>query len=290
MNLRKLFILPIVLFILVAGGCQNESEQNEVKLEDKESEPEMRLVSLSGTMTETLFALGFGDKIVGVDVTSTYPKAVESIDKLGHVSSIKAEGLISLNPTHVFLEKGTIDQSVLQQLESADISIHELNRDISIDGTKTFLSDVANQLDTTPDENIIKKIDDDLAEVSELSNKPKVLFIYGRGAGSMMVAGDGTPVKKVIELAGGQNAVTGFNDYKPLSSEVVIEANPKYILMFTSSKHSLNGEEGILEIPGVKETEAGKNKSIIFMDGQLLSGFGPRLGEAVLELNKILKD
>ena len=288
-NLKSSVISAFILAALVLSGCQNSAEEDQKETNEKQAE-DFRIVSLSGTMTETLFELGFGDQIVGVDITSTYPEAVENIDKLGHTSSIKAEGLISLNPTHVFLEKGTIDEAVIQQLKSASISIHAIEREISVEGTKAFITDLAERLGTTPDQSVLEKIDNDLAKVEELTTQPKVLFIYGRGAGNLMVAGDGTPLKKVIELAGGQNAVSGFDDYKPLSNEVIIEANPDYILMFTSAKHSLNGVEGILEIPGVSETKAGKNESIIFMDGQLLSGFGPRLGEAVFALNQELKD
>lgn len=288
-NFKFNVISALILAALVLSGCQNSAEENQ-KETDKNQTEDFRIVSLSGTMTETLFELGFGDQIVGVDITSTYPEAVVNIDKLGHTSSIKAEGLISLNPTHVFLEKGTIDEAVIQQLKSASISIHAIERTISVEGTKAFIKDLAEKLGTTPDQSVFEKIDSDLAKVEGLSVQPKVLFIYGRGAGNLMVAGDGTPLKKVIELAGGQNAVSGFDDYKPLSNEVIIEANPDYILMFTSAKHSLNGVKGILEIPGVSETKAGKNESIIFMDGQLLSGFGPRLGEAVFTLNQELKD
>ena len=87
-------------------------------------------------------------------------------------------------------------------------------------------------------------------------------------------------------MAGGKNAVSGFDDFKPLTSEALVAANPDVILMFSSGMESLDGMEGTLSIPGMKEVNAGKNKQIITMDGQYLAGFGPRVGQAVKELNQ----
>lgn len=104
-----------------------------------------------------------------------------------------------------------------------------------------------------------------------------------------MVAGQKTPLDAVINLAGGVNAAQGFDDFKPLTPEALLEANPDVILMFDSGLQSIGGVEGILKIEGIAQTNAGKNKKVIAMDGQYLSGFSPRLGDAVLELNQKLK-
>jgi iron complex transport system substrate-binding protein len=117
------------------------------------------------------------------------------------------------------------------------------------------------------------------------SKKPKVLFIYARGAGTMMVGGTGTQVDKVIELAGGINVAKDFADYKPLTPEALVAYNPDVILLFSSGLSSLGNEAGMMNIQGVKETNAGRNKKIIAMDGQLLSGFSSRLPIAIEELH-----
>lgn len=290
-NFKAHLFSTVILIAFFISGCQDSVESNDLEnlLTEKGKDENLRIVSLSGTLTETLFALNHGEKIVGVDITSTYPQEIEKIEKLGHTSSIKAEGIISLNPTHLFLEDRTLDKTVLEQVKSAGIEIISIEREVSIQGTKDFIHRVAKHLNISPEASIIEKIDDDLERVSSLDTEPNILFIYGRGAGNLMVAGDETPLKRVIELAGGKNAVSGFRDYKPLSNEIIIQSNPDFILMFSSSKKSLNGVEGILEIPGISETKAGKSKNIIFMDGQLLSGFGPRVGEAVAILNQKLK-
>jgi iron complex transport system substrate-binding protein len=111
------------------------------------------------------------------------------------------------------------------------------------------------------------------------------LFIYARGAGTMLVSGTGTSLDAIIRLAGAQNAVSGFSDFKPLSAESLVAADPDVILMFSSGLQSMGGIEGLLKVPGIVQTTAGKNKKIITMDGELLSGFGLRLPQAVRELH-----
>ena len=117
-------------------------------------------------------------------------------------------------------------------------------------------------------------------------DQPKVLFIYARGAGKIMVAGKNTAAAAIIEKAGGQNAVQSFDNYQAMTAESLIESAPDVILMFKMGIESLNGKEGLSQIPGIAQTAAFKNDRIIAMDGQYLTSFGPRAGKAVLELAK----
>ncbi|RYE25552.1 MAG: hemin ABC transporter substrate-binding protein, partial [Sphingobacteriales bacterium] len=123
-----------------------------------------------------------------------------------------------------------------------------------------------------------------------LTKQPNVLFIYARGAGTLMVAGDHTYPNSMIKLSGGKNAITGFEDFKPLTAEALVAANPDVILMFDSGLQSLGGADGLMQIPGLAQTNAGKKKQVIEMDGQYLTGFGPRTGEAIATLSKKLNE
>jgi iron complex transport system substrate-binding protein len=274
----------LVLAALIFSACQGSKELDEENTV-KPAAP-LRIISLSGTITEILFELNLGDSIVGIDVTSTYPERTNSITKLGHISSVKAEGLITLNPTHVVIEKGTLSIDLTDMLKSANVTIVEFDREISVEGTKQLITTIAKTFDRSIPENLFTGIDSPLNRLSPYAIQPTVLFIYGRSAGNLMVAGEGTSMDKIIALSGAKNAVSGFNDFKPLSNEVLIEANPDFILLFESAESALNGIEGILEIPGLAQTKAGKERRFIFMDGQFVSGFGPRLGQAVFELNQ----
>ena len=162
-------------------------------------------------------------------------------------------------------------------------------QDYSAAGARKLISDVAATFGLSAKAPaILRKLNTDLAVVRKPARTQKVLFIYARGAGTLMVAGKNTPVEKMIELAGGTNAATGFDNFKPLTAEALIAANPDVLLLFNSGLESLGGVDGLLKIPGVAQTNAGRNRTVIEMDGQLLTGFSPRLGLAVQELSRKL--
>ncbi|MFA7445439.1 MAG: ABC transporter substrate-binding protein [Flavobacteriaceae bacterium] len=248
-----------------------------------------RIISLNGAITEIVCALGHQDKLVGVDVTSTYPKDVKTKAKdLGHVRSVSVENIIALKPQLVLATQTDLSPELVNRLKQAKIDVVTFNHDFSVEGVKKLIEQVAGALAEGGYKKLFTKIDTDFAKVRNLKNKPKVLFIYARGAGTLMVAGKNTPMEKIIALAGGVNAVNDFEDFKPLTPESLLQADPDYILLFTSGLQSLGGVNGILDVNGISKTRAGKNKKIIAMDGQLLSGFGPRVGEAAQELNQLL--
>jgi iron complex transport system substrate-binding protein len=251
--------------------------------------PAPRIVSLSGTISEIVCALGRQGQLVGVDVTSTYPEALGKLPKVGHSRNISAEGVLALNPTLVMGTTESLKPEIAAQLKAAGVAVQLFKQDYSVAGTRKLVQDVAAAFGATAQvPAVLKRLDADLATVRKPAAAPKVLFIYARGSGTMMVAGQGTSAEKAIQLAGGQNAAQGFADFKPLTAEALVAANPDVLLLFDSGLQSLGGKAGLLQIPGVAQTTAGRTGRVIEMDGQLLTGFGPRLGQATAELARQL--
>lgn len=278
--MKKLLIIALTSLTALTA-CNGNKEVKEEPINEAK-----KIVSLNGTLTEIVYALNQGDQLVAVDVTSTYPEAATKLTNLGHTNAATAESILGAEPTDVIGFEDEVKPQLVEQLTSAGVHVQLFKREYSVDGTKKVISDVAKWLGKQGEgEKLQTAIDTDIKNLKKLEKQPSVLFVYARGAGMMMVAGDDTPLKSMIELAGGKNAVGGFEQYKPLTPEAVIDANPDLLLMFESGANSLNGEQGIMEIPGFKLTTAGKKKNVVSMDGQLLSGFGPRVGKALLELN-----
>lgn len=245
-----------------------------------------RIVSLDGTVSEILCDLGLQARLVGVDVTSTYPESLQKLPKVGHNRTISAEGVLAQKPSLVLTtEKAAIKAEVLDQLRSAGVQVITFRQEFSVEDTRKLITDIATTCRVPSKARaVIRRMENDLAKVQKAGGRPKVLFIYARGAGTMFVAGRGTPVEKMIDLAGGQNATPQFEDFKPLTAEALVAANPDIILLFDSGLESLGGTNGLLNVPGVAQTNAGKNKRFVTMDGHLLTGFTPRLGKALGEL------
>lgn len=248
----------------------------------------VRIVSLDGTVSEILCDLGLQSHLVGVDVTSTYPESLQKLPKVGHNRNISAEGVISLKPTLVLTSANAgAKPEVIEQIKSAGIKVITFQQEFSAAGTKKLIQDVATTCQVpSRAKPLIKKLDAELAQVKKATNSPKVLFIYARGTGTMMVSGKNTPIDKMIELAGGTNAASGFENFKPFTAESLVSANPDVILLFDTGLESVGGAEGLAKVQGIAQTNAGKNGRIITMDGHLLTGFSPRLGKAVQELSQ----
>jgi iron complex transport system substrate-binding protein len=282
----KKYFLTLMVAVGLLASCK-QAEEKKVEVIEKET----KVVSLSGTLTEILCVLGFESNIVGIDVTSTFPESVQKLPKVGYTRNVTAEGILSVGPQVVVAYEEEISAELKQQLTAAGTKVYLFPAPKNLDNAKTLIQTLADTLNVSDKAKaFIQDINDKATQIQTLEPKPKVLFIYARGAGMLMVAGDNTPMKSIIELAGGQNAVSGFEEFKPLSPEVLVDANPDVILIFDSGFSSLNGVEGLKAIPGMNKTNAAKNNAFIAMDGQYINGFGPRIGAAALELNTKLKE
>ncbi|PZF73945.1 heme/hemin ABC transporter substrate-binding protein [Taibaiella soli] len=274
------------LLVLLCVSCKQTKQDNHIVIDSN-----TRIVSLSGTTTEVLCALGLQDKIVGVDVTSTYPDAVKQLPKVGHNRNMSAEAIIALKPTIVIGIQENIKPQLAEQIQSAHVTLLSFPLQYSVAGAKELIAHLADTLGYA-DKGVVltKEIDSDENAKIAQEKQPNVLFIYARGAGTLMAAGNNTSASSMIDLAGGKNAANGFDDFKPITAESLVAANPDVILMFDSGLQSLGGVDGLLQIPGVAQTNAGKNKRVIEMDGQFLTGFGPRTGKAIAALSKMLHE
>lgn len=266
--------ISILFFLVYLSVCQAQGP--------------VRIITAGSAITETVCALGDCDKIVASDRTSLYPEKIQKLPSIGYRSSITAEGILSLKPTLVIAEKDYLDDVVLQQLSGAHIKLVVVDRKLNFDDTKKFIQQIAVVLNRRSEgEKLISGIEEELASATALlkskTTTPKVVCIYNRGSATVTAAGKET-FAEILKYAGAENAFADINGYKSLNTESLIEANPEYFLMVSSGFESIGGIEGVLNIPGVALTTAGKKKQIIAIETLKLTNFGPRFGEAVTEL------
>lgn len=253
-----------------------------------------RVIALGGAITETSFALGHGDEIVGVDATSGYPEAATKKSQLGYFRKISAEGVLSLKPTHVFASEGVGPASAVTQLKAVDgLSYEVVAGGESVDGARERIIALGELWGAQEKaQELVKVLEEEVdkarARAPQLSGK-RALFIYARGARVLMIAGDDTSAHQMLKLAGLENAVTGVEGFKPLTPEAVIKAAPDVVVMPDAGAQSIGGADGVFALPGLAQTPAGKARALVLIDDVKLLGFGPRLGQALLELqDKVL--
>ena len=296
--LFKTWILSVAFFVLfgillciaVADSIEvTDAEGNTVVIKSSE-----RIVSLNGSTTEILFALDVGDNVVGCDASSTYPKGVkEKLPSIGYQYGLNAEGILSLNPTLVIGRIDVRPPQVVQQLRMAGVTVLLLTEPSSFEAAKQRLQTIgeavgrekkAAELIETLDADI-KKLETKLA-ARKGQPEQKALFLYLRGTQTTLVLGTDTAPGAMFDIVGAENAAGSIKGNKPMTAEAVIAAQPDVYVLFSTGLESIGGVDGLLKLPGLAHTPAGQNRRVVTLDGQYLSGFGPRCGRAALDLFK----
>ncbi|MFW6261624.1 MAG: heme/hemin ABC transporter substrate-binding protein [Spirochaetota bacterium] len=290
-------VLLLITFLLVPlSSWADEIVVTDARGERVRVEDASRIVSLGSAVTEILAALGRADLFVGVDASSSYPEpALAGIPRTGYVREVAAEGILSLDPTVVLASTDVGPPEVVEQIEDADVPVVVVPEDDSVTGVKRRVRFIARVVDAEERaQEISDQIDADvrraraLVENVPVEERASVLFVYARGAGTVMVSGTDTSAHAMIELAGGVNAMQGFSGYRPLTPEAALAAEPDYLLFFESGLESLGGMEGLASVPGIAQTRAYQAGRVLSFNDVYLLGFGPRVGSAMLDLARAL--
>lgn len=245
-----------------------------------------RIVSLGGALTELVYALGLGERLVGVDSSSVWPEPARALPQVGYQRKVSAEGVIALAPSLVLHSDAAGPASALARLREAGIPLAEFADPRDVAGARVRIEALAARLDRVErGREIIAALDAELTRLPAVADeqRPRVLFLYARGADTLLVAGRSTAAAAMIELAGGRNALE-LDDFRPLSAEAVLAAAPEVLLVTSRGLDSVGGSAGLLALPGIAETPAGRNARILALDDLALLGFGPRTGATLHEL------
>jgi iron complex transport system substrate-binding protein len=249
-------------------------------------------MDISGSIAATVFGLGFGDWVVGRDVSTTFPEAADLPLVTGNGHTLNTESILALRPT-VVITDGTIGPvDVVLQLRDAGIPVVFVQTDPSLDGVGELARQVAAALGAPAAGEelagiLTAEIDAKVAEIAAiLPERPlRMLFLYLRGSGVYYLFGSESGADVLIEALGGVDvaAEIGLDGLRPMTDEAMVAADPDLILVMTGGLESVGGVDGLLESkPAVALTKAGQHRRFVDMaDGDILS-FGPRTA-AVLD-------
>lgn len=289
--MKYLVLLALMFALLFAfgPGCNRAAPPSE------DSAAEARYVSLGAANTEVLFALGVGDRVVGVDVTSRFPEAATRLPNLGFYARVNAEAVLALRPTHVFAIRGAGPAGVLEQLQRTGVAVHRLDHPDTAAGARARIEALGEATGRTAEASaLVETLDSELAAATQGLDKPaasdaaRVLFLYVRGKRTLLVGGRDTGADEMITLAGFENAAAALSGFVPLTAEAVIAARPDLILVPEKGLGSVGGIDGLLALPGIAQTPAAARRSVVAMEDLALLGFGPRLGRSVSTLRRRL--
>jgi iron complex transport system substrate-binding protein len=248
-----------------------------------------RIVPLVGNLSEVVFSLGLGDNVVGRDISATFPEAAD-LPLVTEAHDVSAESVLSLRPTLVLADTETGPPEALDHLRNVGVPVLVLEQAESIEDIATRIRTVAAALGV-PDagERLVDRTEAELAAVTDRipagADRPSVAFLYLRGQAAVyLIGGPGAGTDSLIEAAGGIDAGTAqglAEAFTPLTS---VAAAPDAILMTTTGLESVGGIAGLLEIPGIAQTPAGRAQRIITVEDGLLFSFGTRTPEALAQI------
>lgn len=275
--------LPLA-FALSLGSVATLAAETKTNME-----PSGGIVSIGGSLTEIIYALGEEGRLIARDTTSTFPEVAKELPDVGYIRSLSPEGVLSVDPKMVIALEGAGPPEAVSVLKSADIpfiSIPEVYSRSGIVGKILAVGDALKATDAA--KKLAKKVDEDLAEAeaksSKVQSKKSVMFVLSLRGGKVLASGSNTSADAIIRMAGGVNAVDGFSGYKPLTDEAVITAAPDVILMMHRKGHTADNSE-LESHAALGATPAVKGSKVIRMNGLYLLGFGPRTADAVRELS-----
>ncbi|MEE4361740.1 MAG: ABC transporter substrate-binding protein [Pseudomonadales bacterium] len=254
---------------------------------------EERIVAIGGAVTEIVFALGAGDRLVAVDSTSSHPPAAKDLPDVGYLRRLAPEPIIALAPSIVLALEDAGPPAVLDQLRAAGVPLVIVPDAPTPDSVIDKVRVVAEALGRVEEGNsLMARLASDFAALTEAPRSPEsprvLLLLAVSASGAPLVGGEGTSADAIIRLAGARNAAAGVVGYKPLAPEAVVALAPDVLLIPDRGLELLGGRDRLLSRPEIAPTPAGQAGRIVTMDQLLLLGFGPRTPEAAQQLSERL--
>ncbi len=287
-NRIKLLSLFIIFSLLISCNSRNKETipaQNVVvdalgnKFEFKQ--PPERVITLAPNLTEMIYEVGAGQKLVGNTLFCNYPEKAKSVEKIGDMLTVDYEKIVSLQPDLIFITKEGNKKNIYQKLISLKFKVFVSDPKSFEDIKRTFLKigKIFGKEKSAREK--IKSWDSTVDSVKNEAKKlPTKSVMFLVSVKPIMLAGKNTFINEILQICGFQNIADSSQlRYPVFSREEIVKKNPDYIIMFESK--NLRAEAVKNAYPEWKELKAVKNNNIIFVDADLFARPGPRFFKAV---------
>ncbi|TCI95921.1 ABC transporter substrate-binding protein [Aeromicrobium sp. IC_218] len=251
-----------------------------------------------GTLSQTVFELGLGDRVVGRDVSTQFAEAEDLplVTSSGH--DLSAEKILELNPSVILTDTSLGPWDVVLQMRDAGIPVVVVDGERGLDNIDDLTHQVAEALgvpeqgdalaDRTQAE--VEQVRAEIAKVAPATTQGKLraAFLYVRGnAGIYYMFGEGSGADGLIDALGLYDVAgeIGWKGMKPVNDEGIVAAQPELLILMTKGLESAGGVDGLLErLPALAQTPAGQNRRIVDMDDAFVLGYGPRTADVLNSL------
>jgi iron complex transport system substrate-binding protein len=296
----KVMALTLVPIFLLTACTQSQpqsekvitkSDVSSVSVTPVEKLTDVRIVALANGAAELIDAMGYRENLVGRDIASSTSELNDvPIVTSGH--QVIPETIIALQPTLVIVDDATGPSSAITKLENAGIRIVNISQSWNLAELTIKIEQIGTALGAPQSAARLKSlltesIDVSLVAASSTDKKLKIAFLYLRGTSSIyLVGGKGSGADYLIEATGAVDvgAQKLSKPFTPLTAETMAQLNPDLILVMIGGLESVGGVSGLVELPGIAQTPAGKSRQVVAVDDSLLLSFGPRTPALISEL------
>lgn len=294
--IRSTVVYITLLFVIT--GCGNApmkvesiSTATALSVTAQQESSLKKVVALANGSAEIVSALGYRDILVGRDIASTDSDLKDvPIVTSGH--QVVAEKIIGLNPDVVIIDNTTGPAQALSAIKRAGIRVEMIDEAWKLSEINQKVRAIAQVIGVTTSGLAFESVmDSAIKDVAQVETGTRIAFLYLRGGSAIyLLGGQGSGADSLIEAVGAVDvgAKEYAKAYTPISAEALIATDPQVILVMEKGLLSVGGIDGLLKLPGVAQTEAGKNRAVIAVDDSLLLSFGPRTPDLVRQLSEAI--
>lgn len=293
--------MVIIALIALLSGCAANTtgssytiSQNDVRsisLDTQSSFSASRVIVLANGVAEIIQSLNGQSIIVGRDISSTEDSLADiPIVTSGH--QVLPEKVISLNPDLVLIDASTGPKAAIATIKAAGIRVVETPESWSLSDLPRKVRAVGAAIGAPDQADLLVEQINQSLQTNQLKNSPRVAFLYLRGTSSVyLIGGSGSGADSLLQAIGAVDVGAQSLDrpFNTLTAESLASLNPDVILVMSKGLESVGGVQGLLKLPGVAQTKAGKNAAVIDVDDSLLLSFGPRTPSLIEALATALR-
>lgn len=286
----------MIAIAILLTGCANsqishnytisQDDVSAISIDSPTSFSVSRVVVLANGVAEIMNSLNAGSILVGRDISST-EKALENVPLATSGHQVLPEKVIALKPDLVIIDASTGPKAAIDAIKSAGIRVVQTPESWTLGDISLKVTAVAAAIGAPEQGQLLNAAITSAIMTTTLSSKPRIAFLYLRGTSSIyLVGGPGSGADSLISAIGAIDvgAASLPRPFNTMTAESLATLNPDVIIVMTKGLESVGGVSGLLKLPGVAQTKAGKNHAIIDVDDSLLLSFGPRTPALVVAL------
>ena len=300
MRIRALSVACIALFTLTSCSSTSQSaieitSASAVSISENSGETAAfsRIITLANGSAEIIDAMGFKKLIVGRDIAST-DESLKDIPVVSTGHQLVAEKIIALQPDLVIIDQSVGPREAIFAVRKAGIRVEQINEVWRVDDITKKVDAIA-QLVGLPlsGKALSDEIKSSISLVSQkVSGSPRIAFLYLRGGSSIyLLGGKGSGADSMLNALGTFDVGASISNvpFAPFTAESFAVEDPEILLVMSKGLESVGGIDGLVGLPGVAQTTAGKNRAVIAIDDSLLLSFGPRTPDLLLKLAEAIE-